>query len=1053
MQPRASPHAAAVRGNSTNPMNSPTSSFPGRWLLQWLALALVAVTSVFAQTPTGSIAGRVLNVSNGSYLNNARVTIDGTKLEAFTNSFGEFRFETVPAGEVRLSVFFTGMSSASAIVAVAAGESAKQDFSLQPDLAGEKVLQLQAYTVTADREMNGSAIALNEQRFAANIKNVVASDEFGAVTEGNVGEFVKFLPGVSIEYFAADARSITVRGLPANYTPISMDGNRLSSAGSSQATRTVELEQVSINNVARVEVSKSNTPDMPADALGGSVNLIPKRAFEKVRPELNYRAYVSVNNDAVSLGKSVGPTNGESRKARPNGDFSYVVPVSKRFGFTLTGLYSDQFNPQHWITTSWLPIGAAGSNSAAGVNYGTVANPMLRSYTLLEGPKITKRGSLGTTLDWKMTDRDVVSLSADYNRYDAFFGNRNGFWDVANTGFVASPLPTYGPDFTQGGATSTGAGAGTININTSFRHKTGSTYNTSLNWRHTGPIWNLEASGYLSHSTNHYRDIDEGHFDGAFLALTGLVMRFDHAGSNPGAITATKNGAAVDINDIRNYNITGASTNPFDSEDTIRGVRASAKRRFDLRVPVTLKVGGEIREQVRDIQRPTSSWTYAGPGGNNSVAALGDLRDAYTNVPFGLPKAQFIDPYKLYAVFQQHPEYFTFDQVALARNRALNSSHITETTSAGYVRLDTRVLDNRLILVGGVRFEQTEDDSYGVKNDVGATYVRDANGKLTTTKVSTDPLVLTKLQYTERGTHIQTTYDDYYPSANASYLLRDNLILRAAYARTLGRPNLNEILPSVTQPDPTTAATNFAVNNSGLKPWTADNFDLALEYYYGKRENNLLSLGVFRKDISDFFLATPATPVDDAFYETYHIDPAPYLATGRTYTYTTKSNGGDARIDGVELNFRQSLTFLPDWARGVQVFGNLTQLRLRGSTTADFSQFIRRSINWGVSLSRPRYSVKLNWNYRGTQRLGAISSTATNGVEPGTYNYFKARLTLDATVDVSLSKKLGLFLSARNITNEPIVRQAYGPSTPDYAKNVRVEDYGVQFNVGVRGTF
>lgn len=1034
-------------------MNLPTSSLPGRRLLQWLALALVIVTSVFAQTPTGSIAGRVLNVSNGTYLNNARVTVDGTKLETFTNSFGEYRFDGVPAGEARLTVFYTGMSSGSAVVTVTPGEPAKQDFSLQPDTSSEKVLQLEAYTVTADRQMNGSAIALNEQRFASNIKNVVASDEFGAVPEGNVGEFVKFLPGVSIEYFAADARSITVRGLPSNYTPVSMDGNRLSSAGSSQATRTVELEQISINNVARVEVNKSNTPDMPADALGGSVNLVPKRAFEKVRPEFNYRAYVSANSDAMSLGKSVGPTNGESRKARPNGDFSYVVPVNKRFGFTLTGLYSDQFNPQHWITTSWIPIGAAGSNTATGVNYGTVANPLLRSYTLLEGPKITKRSSIGTTLDWKATDRDVISLSADYNTYDAFFGNRNGFWDVANSGFVATTVPTYGPNFTQGGATSTGAGNGTININTSYRHKTGETYNLSLNWRHNGPIWNLEGSAYRSHSTNRYRDISEGHFDGAFLALTGLVLRFDEAGSNPGAITATKNGAPIDINDIRNYNITGASTNPFDSKDTIRGARASAKRQFNLGLPVTLKVGGEVREQLRDISRPTSSWTYTGPGGNNTVAALGDLLDAYTNVPFGLPKAQFIDPYKLYDAFQQHPEYFKFDEVALARNRALNSSRIKETTSAGYARLDTRLLNNRLLLVGGVRYEQTKDDSYGVKNDISATYVRDANGKLTTTKVSTDPLVLTKLQYTERGTHVETTYDDYYPSANASYLLRDNLIFRLAYARTLGRPNLNEILPSVTQPDPTTAATNFAVNNSGLKPWTADNFDAALEYYYGKRENNLVSLGVFRKDITDFFLATPATPVDADFYETYGIDSAPYLATGRTYTYTTKSNGGSARIDGVEMNFRQSLSFLPHWARGVQVFGNVTQLRLRGSTTADFSQFIRRSINWGVSLSRPRYSVKLNWNYRGTQRLGAISSTATNGVEPGTYNYFKARLTLDATADISLSKKLGLFLSARNITNEPIIRQAYGPSTPDYAKNVRVEDYGVQFNIGVRGTF
>jgi len=205
--------------------------------------------------PTGVIQGRVLNLSNGSHLNNARVTLEGTSRELFTNSFGEFRLDGVPAGPARLHVFYTGLAGQDATVFVTAGQATQQDFILRTGQAEEKVVQLETFTVTAERELNGSAIALNEQRFATNIKSVVASDEFGAVTEGNVGEFVKFLPGVSIEYFAADTRSITVRGLPSNYTPITMDGNRLSSAGSSQATRAVELEQLSINNVARVELN------------------------------------------------------------------------------------------------------------------------------------------------------------------------------------------------------------------------------------------------------------------------------------------------------------------------------------------------------------------------------------------------------------------------------------------------------------------------------------------------------------------------------------------------------------------------------------------------------------------------------------------------------------------------------------------------------------------------------------------------------------------------------------------------------------------------------
>jgi len=54
--------------------------------------------------------------------------------------------------------------------------------------------------------MDGAAIAINEQRFAANIINVVSADEFGFVAEGNVGDFLKLLPGVTIDYGGGDAR-------------------------------------------------------------------------------------------------------------------------------------------------------------------------------------------------------------------------------------------------------------------------------------------------------------------------------------------------------------------------------------------------------------------------------------------------------------------------------------------------------------------------------------------------------------------------------------------------------------------------------------------------------------------------------------------------------------------------------------------------------------------------------------------------------------------------------------------------------------------------------
>src|SRR5690606_3950235 len=154
-------------------------------------------------------------------------------------------------------------------VSVSAGAVATADFSISAS-SRSGVLNLEKYVVTTTRESDSRAIAINEQRHSANLKNVISTDEFGAVTEGNVGEFAKYVPGVNVDYNAADARTISVRGLPANNTPVTIDGFPVASAASSSATRTFELEQVSINNTSRLELSKVPTPDVSAAALGGA---------------------------------------------------------------------------------------------------------------------------------------------------------------------------------------------------------------------------------------------------------------------------------------------------------------------------------------------------------------------------------------------------------------------------------------------------------------------------------------------------------------------------------------------------------------------------------------------------------------------------------------------------------------------------------------------------------------------------------------------------------------------------------------------------------------
>ena len=109
------------------------------WILlsRDFARTLVAVLglvqpSIHGQsTGHGSIQGRVVNSTNGTHLTNARVTVEGTMLETFTDWAGRYRLEA-PAGSVRIRAFYTGLSTQNAIVAVQAGQTATQDFDLGP---------------------------------------------------------------------------------------------------------------------------------------------------------------------------------------------------------------------------------------------------------------------------------------------------------------------------------------------------------------------------------------------------------------------------------------------------------------------------------------------------------------------------------------------------------------------------------------------------------------------------------------------------------------------------------------------------------------------------------------------------------------------------------------------------------------------------------------------------------------------------------------------------------------------------------------------------------
>src|SRR5690349_13355263 len=115
----------------------------------WLSALLLAVAlprsgaAADVAANTGTVQGQVSHARTGAYVGNARVTVDGTNLETFTNPSGAYRLSGVPVGTVVVRVFYTGESTQDKSIAVSSAQPAQLDFVLGE--GGKEIVALSAF--------------------------------------------------------------------------------------------------------------------------------------------------------------------------------------------------------------------------------------------------------------------------------------------------------------------------------------------------------------------------------------------------------------------------------------------------------------------------------------------------------------------------------------------------------------------------------------------------------------------------------------------------------------------------------------------------------------------------------------------------------------------------------------------------------------------------------------------------------------------------------------------------------------------------------------------
>ena len=242
-----------------------------------------------------TLKGKITDGLTGEPLVGANVLIRETGQRTFVELDGYFRVKELKPGSYTIVVSYTGYTTMEQPVRITAVRP--QTILIQLAAAAEK---LEEAAVTAGKRETG---ARKLEKNAAQLVNVVSARAIELSPDIAVGNVVQRISGVSVQRSSSgDGRYAIIRGLDSRYNYTSIGGVILPSPDPTQ--RSVPLDMFPAEMVQRIEIVKSLTPDMEANAIGGATNLVMKEGSNK----LNLSADLSVGASSVFTQRSFSET-------------------------------------------------------------------------------------------------------------------------------------------------------------------------------------------------------------------------------------------------------------------------------------------------------------------------------------------------------------------------------------------------------------------------------------------------------------------------------------------------------------------------------------------------------------------------------------------------------------------------------------------------------------------------------------------------------------------------------------------------------------------------
>jgi TonB-dependent receptor len=969
-------------------------TYPSAWVNRLLiALCLLAV-GVHGQPGASSIIrGRVSNQQTGAYLQGARVEVTGTDLVTFTESDGTFQLTGAPAGDVSLTVTYTGLDPKNVQLG---GAQSRENLEIE---LTSQVYTLEAFKVS--ELIEGNAAAITQQRVAMNVKNVAATDAFGSLRDGNVAELLVLMPGVVGEMVGNDIRTVQIRGFNANLGSVTVDGSKLANAESGGMERNFEFDGLTADHIESVEVIKAPTPDMGADSIGGTINMKSKSAFN------------------FSGGRRITASAG-------------VAFESKRDTFNPGGNlnYSEVFGPKRNLGVSFN-IGYSIHNvprDGSQITYPTNTNQpnFMQLVRLFDQLNRRVRFGGGLRFDYKLNERTTFHTNTIFTATNEQHGKY-----PARRLVVQSNAASVAPGFTDDRVEyrPTANTVATLELTQLPKRHEATQWGAGM--KHRFNAWTFDADATISRDLQKY-DAEEHKLGAMNATLNNIGLVLDRTGRDRSFPTITQI-SGRDIYDLANYTAAPLNQRVWVGEDRVQNARANLNRAFATRYPFSVKIGARYDNQTRRNYRADRQYAYVGPDGvaNSGDESLLPFEDDhhYELAEGRYPAPTYFNLRAMGEALHDHPTWFQENPVTYATSRLQNDKRIRESVTAGYV-MGTLQL-GRLRALGGVRYELTEIE--GTSNQRRLTPEETARRAAFVGPVT--PAESVRRLEAEWSTRVKRSsdYDNFFPGLHLKYDFARGLVLRASYTTSIGRPNFASIVPTL---DVNDVSQVIIANNIGLQPQFGKSINAGVEYYFDPA--GVVSINGFQTDIEDFSFNSSEIVgggSDNGFGGEYS-----------GYELRTQANGGNGVIKGIEFNYNQQLTFLPDVLKGFSVFANYTYLKTSGNyegsadnPVTELVGFVPKSGNFGIAFTRFGLDVRIKSTYKGKWL------TAYNTI-PGAVRWTHDRSNVDLNILYRINRRYSVYFDWANIFNEA--------EAIDYQYReelVRTNNpTGARFNAGVR---